>query len=323
MRGKHLLTAGLGVTLALSIFGVAFAQSAPTSATTGGTSTTAQTSANTGHGGRIAAILAHDSGKTATQVMALKTQDKTWKATVQALGVNVQTFAKQLRSLRRAPLRAAAVVQVLAKATGKTTAEIRALKKGKTWTTVAQSLGQNLQTLQPQIQAALRVRITAKRQREFLLHFLAKKSGKTVAELRTLLRTDKTIPAVATGLGIQKSELAQAQAAARAAAFRGKIRLNVAVSVMAKASGKTTTQVRALKTKGVKWSQVASDLGLNWTTVAKEIRAGVRGRLAARLRSRDTAAFLAKLSGKSLSQVLAAKGKGMTWVNAAHALGIN
>ena len=326
MRGKNLLAAGIGLSLALSVFGVAFAQSSPgtISSTTGaGASVTGQTVTKPGWGGRIAGILAKDAGKTVGQVTALKSQDKTWKATAQALGVNLQTYAKQVRALRRAPLRGASLVQVLSKTTGKTPAEIRALKKGKTWAEVAQSLGQNLQTLKPQVAAAFRGKLNAKRRREFLLRFLAKKSGKTVADLRALLKTDKSIPAVAAVLGIQKSELGQALANRRTTVLRRDTYRTAAVAVMAKDSGKTAAQVRALKTKGVKWSQVAAGLGLNWSNVAKEIRSGARASFAARLRNGNTAAFLAKLSGKSESQVLAAKAKGMTWVDVAHALGIN
>lgn len=45
------------------------------------------------------------------------------------------------------------------------------------------------------------------------------------------------------------------------------------VGILAKDSGKTTAEVRALKTKGVKWTQVATNLGLSWSTVQGQLKA--------------------------------------------------
>ncbi len=45
------------------------------------------------------------------------------------------------------------------------------------------------------------------------------------------------------------------------------------VGILAKDSGKTTAEVRALKTKGVKWTQVATNLGLSWSNVKGQLKA--------------------------------------------------
>ncbi len=107
VSAKHLLATGFGLALvlAIAVFGVAFAQSSPgpiPSTTNTGTLVAWLTTANPGYDGRIATILAKDAGKTEGQVVALKSQEKTWEATAQALGVNLQTFTKQVRFLNRA-----------------------------------------------------------------------------------------------------------------------------------------------------------------------------------------------------------------------------
>ncbi len=69
--------------------------------------------------------------------------------------------------------------------------------------------------------------------------------------------------------------LAGCGTAASAAHHRGLPRGLVA-GVLAKDSGKTTAQVQVLKTKGVKWSQVAADLGLQWSTVRGQLKAAAK-----------------------------------------------
>ncbi|MDA8064812.1 MAG: hypothetical protein M0031_04805 [Thermaerobacter sp.] len=312
-RARRLLVVGMAVALLAGGTAASFA-AAPT-----GTGGSAPLKGRQEH---IAALLAKDSGQSVSQVVYLKQQDRTWKAVVQALKIAPSTWRKQLRSLFLAPLHRAAMVEVLAKASGQTPAEIRSLKKGKTWAQVAQGLNLNLKALAPQIHQAFRAKLAAVGRRSFLIRFLAKRSGKTVAQIKALLKQEKNLPAVAQSLGITKQELGKALAAHRGALLRRSVSTGAVVAVLAKASGKTPAQVRALKAKGIKWSQVASDLGLNWNTLQAKVRAAVHARLTARSRNEAVASFLAKLSGKTLSQVQALKTKGQTWVDVAHSLGI-
>ncbi|MDA8065490.1 MAG: hypothetical protein M0031_08315 [Thermaerobacter sp.] len=143
---------------------------------------------------------------------------------------------------------------------------------------------------------------------------LAKDSGQSVAQVEALKAQDKTWKAVVSALKVDpKTFHQQLGSLGRARGKRG-----VLVAVLAKASGKTKTEIRAMKTKGVKWSQVESQLGLSQKTVRSQVRA----RLSGRMRSRAVAGFLAKLSGKTPKELRALKKQDKTWINVAHALGI-
>lgn len=329
-----LATAMAGVFLAVSM-PAAFAATGGTGTAVTGTVSPVVPAGTTGSsstpvlkwfGQKVAGILAKDAGKSVTQVEAVKTRGEKWSAVAQALGVNPATFKSQLSTLRHQVflnrIRAGAIVAVLAKASGKTAQEVRALKQGKTWQAVASSLGLNWTGLLPSIRQGVKARETVLSNRRFMTRFLAKKSGKTVKEIIALKKQDKNWPAVATALGITKQELGQALAAHRLNEARRKVSDGVFTSLLAKASGKTAQEIHTLKLQDKKWKDVVQSLGLDWTSIGKEARQEIKARETSQLKTNFLVGYLAKATGKKPAQIRALKTKSNTWIQVGQSLGL-
>ncbi len=277
-------------------------------------------------GQKVAGILAKDSGQSVTQVASMKANSEKWSAVAQALGVNAATFKSQLSTLRHQVfmnrLRSSATVAVLVKASGKTAQEIHALKKGKTWQEVVSSLGLNWTNLLPSIQQGVKARETALSNRRFLVRFLARKSSKTVKEIQALKKQDKNWPAVEASLGITKQEVGQALAAHRLNEAKRRVAKGVFTSLLAKTSGKTAQEIRALKLQDKKWQNVVQSLGLDWTSIAKTARQEIKARETAQLRINFLVGYLARATGKKPAQIRALKTKSNTWIQIGQSLGL-
>jgi sulfur transfer protein SufE len=219
-------------------------------------------------------------------------------------------------------LRSRATVAVLVKASGKTAQEIHALKKGKTWQEVVSSLGLSWTNLLPSIQQGVKARETALSNRRFLVRFLARKSSKTVKEIQALKKQDKNWPAVEASLGITKQEVGQALAAHRLNEAKRRVAKGVFTSLLAKTSGKTAQEIRALKLQDKKWQNVVQSLGLDWTSIAKTARQEIKARETAQLRINFLVGYLARATGKKPAQIRALKTKSNTWIQIGQSLGL-
>jgi hypothetical protein len=147
---------------------------------------------------------------------------------------------------------------------------------------------------------------------------LAKDANQSLSAVLALKQQDHTWKAVIAALKLDPTTVQGQLAAMR----RGRARAAATVAVLAKLSGKTAAEVHALKKKGVTWSQVATEVGVNWQTALPQIQAQVKSRSAGRIRSAAVTGLLAQLSGKTPAQVRALKKKGVTWLDVAHSLGI-
>ena len=147
---------------------------------------------------------------------------------------------------------------------------------------------------------------------------LAKDANQSLSAVLALKQQDHTWKAVIAALKLNPTTVQGQLAAMR----RERARAAATVAVLAKLSGRTAAEVHALKKKGVTWSQVATEVGVNWQTALPQIRAQVKSRSAGRIRSAAVAGLLAQLSGRTPAQVRALKKKGVTWLDVAHSLGI-
>jgi sulfur transfer protein SufE len=215
------------------------------------------------------------------------------------------------------------VVAVLAKLSGKTAADVRGLKQsGVTWSQVASDLGVNWAAALPQIGARFRAQQTARLRTAVIVQTLAKLSGKTAADVRGLKKPGVTWSQVASDLGVNWSAALPQIGARFQARQTARLRTAVTAQTLAKLSGKTAADVRGLKKPGVKWTQVASELGVAWAKASPLIRQRVTALTDARIRTAAVVGLLAKLSGKTPAEVRGLKKPGVTWVDVAHSLGI-
>ena len=217
------------------------------------------------------------------------------------------------------PGHAGPMVRVLARDANQTVAQVQQLMaQDKNWHTVVAALHLNPATVFHQLGTMRRARL----RQMVVVRVLAKLSHKTPAQVRAMRTKGEKWSQVAQALGQNWTQVQQQVGARWHAAAMGRRRQAVIVGTLAKLSHKTPAQVRAMRTKGEKWSQVAQALGQNWTQVQRQVGARLHAVEMGRARNQAVVSLLARLSGKKPAQIAAMKTKGQTWVDVAHSLGI-
>ena len=151
-----------------------------------------------------------------------------------------------------------------------------------------------------------------------VVRLLARDARQTVAQVQQLLARDGNWRTAAAALHLNPTTVSHQLGARR----RAHQRQAVIVNTLARLAHKTPAQVRAMRTKGEKWSQVAQALGQNWVQVRKQVGGRLHAMAIGRVRKQAIVSLLARLSGKKPAQVAAMLTKGKTWVDVAHSLGI-
>ncbi len=210
-------------------------------------------------------------------------------------------------------------VRLLARDAHQTVAQVQQLmQQDKNWRAVVTALDLNPATVSHQLQAHRRARL----RQAVTVRTLAKLADKTPAQVRAMRTKGEKWSQVAQALGQNWAQVQKQVGARLRAMAAGRQRQAVMVGTLAKLAQKTPAQVRAMRTKGEKWSQVAQALGQNWAQVQGQVATRVRAMGLGRARRQAIIALLAHLSGKTPAQVAALMTKGKTWVDVAHSLGI-
>lgn len=208
--------------------------------------------------------LAHASGKTIAQLRQLRKTDKSWASVAKALNVNLTALTPQIQSTARhlALNRAtgAVLMHELAHNSGKTVKEIRAMQKADhSLKSVAVSLGLSGVFPTDMMLARARVDLSVARVHA-LVSVLAKDSGKTVKEIRTLL-TSHGLTAAESTLGLSGPKV-RAQVAARAAVtVHNHICAHAIEHLLSTLSGKSTAVIQGMLKSDKTWVAVARALG--------------------------------------------------------------
>lgn len=276
------------------------------------------------HASATARFLAKATGKSVASVESLHRADHSWAKVAATLGIGAPQWKLDRKLLRLGRFEAEghrqAQVQALAHASGKTVAQLGALRKtDRTWKAVAQALHVNLATLAPDVRAAARRIAVARAAGALLVGELAHATGKSRKEIQAMRKADHSLKSVAISLGLgtmvptyallarQRAELAFARVAAL-------------VGVLAKDSGKPAKEIRSLiLAHGL--SAAESSLGLNAFKVHAQVAARMALSLRARVADRAVVGLLSKLSGKRPSVIQGMLKSDKTWVGVAKALG--